>query len=242
MKSKLTWWWLLLSFNKYQVAEYYWFCVWSSLSRRPSSSFSTSAEWQRWVRSTELYLKVSQTWVTDEVFLNNITLIILESNMSYVDSHYIYIFQSIYALPYNWIKNICMYVYLSWILIPTSLQNWFINQSRDYKILAMHLYRVNIKIYYWPNFLAPTGNFSLTAGVNAVLSQLQLVCTQKKQFRALNLDIECPPSLPELTQCQCLTKDKEGDLISKVDGKISFDVSKQYRDYRIQSGSCSLRI
>jgi len=70
---------------------------------------------------------------------------------------------------------------------------------------------------------APTGNFSLTAGVNAVLSQLQLVCTQKKQFRALNLDIECPPSLPELTQCQCLTKDKDGDLISKVDGKISFD-------------------
>ena len=76
-----------------------------------------------------------------------------------------------------------------------------------------------------PNFPAPAGNFSLTAGVNAVLSQLQLVCTQKKQFRALNLDIECPPSLPELTQCQCLTKDKDGDLISKVDGKISFDVS-----------------
>ena len=70
----------------------------------------------------------------------------------------------------------------------------------------------------------PDGNFSLSAGVSSVLSQLLPSCSSEKQFRALNLDITCPPSLPTVTACHCLTKNHQGNLVSKISGKIDYKV------------------
>ena len=58
-----------------------------------------------------------------------------------------------------------------------------------------------------------------------MLSQLLPSCSSEKQFRALNLDITCPPSLPTVTSCYCLTKNKDGELLSKLSGKIDYQVN-----------------
>ena len=70
----------------------------------------------------------------------------------------------------------------------------------------------------------PNSNFSLSAGVSSVLSQLLPSCSSEKQFRALNLDITCPPSLPTVTACHCLTKNQQGQLLSKISGQIDYKV------------------
>merc|ERR1711892_725987 len=42
-------------------------------------------------------------------------------------------------------------------------------------------------------------NFSLQAGVNSVLAQLELSCRNEVNFRAFNLDIVCPDYVPMVT-------------------------------------------
>ena len=62
------------------------------------------------------------------------------------------------------------------------------------------------KKYYLIFFSAPAGNFSLAAGISAVMSQLQLSCVEEEQFRALNLDITCPSHVPHLETCSCILR------------------------------------
>ena len=97
-------------------------------------------------------------------------------------------------------------------------EHWLINQlcNKLFVIFASFILVISGPV---------SNNFSLSAGISAVMSQLQLVCAEEKQFRALNLDITCPDTHPELTQCHCLTKDKYGKLVSRVEGKKDYDVS-----------------
>ena len=69
-----------------------------------------------------------------------------------------------------------------------------------------------------------SNNFSLQAGVSSVLAQLELSCGNEGNFRALNLDIICPDYLPIVTACNCLTKNREGRLVSKIPGDLTFKV------------------
>ena len=68
-------------------------------------------------------------------------------------------------------------------------------------------------------------NFSLQAGVSSVLSQLELSCGKEGNFRALNLDIICPDYLPIVTACNCLTKNREGELVRKTPGDMTYKVA-----------------
>ena len=83
--------------------------------------------------------------------------------------------------------------------------------------------RIVYKISPWSD---PSSNFNLEDGVSSVLSQLLPSCSSEKQFRALNLDITCPPSLPTVSSCHCLTKNQRGDLMSKTPGQIDYQVIK----------------
>ena len=68
-------------------------------------------------------------------------------------------------------------------------------------------------------------NFSLQAGVSSVLAQLHLSCAKEGNYRALNLDIVCPEHLPIVTTCTCLTKNREGKLVNKTHGELTYEVA-----------------
>ena len=90
------------------------------------------------------------------------------------------------------------------------------------------VFNCQISAQHWSCPGPVSNNFSLSAGISAVMSQLHLVCAEEKQFRALNLDITCPDTHPDLTECHCLTKDKYGNMVKRVEGKKDYDVSSTY--------------
>jgi len=69
---------------------------------------------------------------------------------------------------------------------------------------------------------APGGDFSLDAGVSSVLQQLEAVCRESQQFRALNLDISCPAHLPHLTSCACVVKSRAGEVVRRENGTAGY--------------------
>ena len=73
-------------------------------------------------------------------------------------------------------------------------------------------------------FSAPGGDFSLDAGVSSVLQQLEAVCRESQQFRALNLDISCPAHLPHLTSCACVVKSRAGEVVRRENGTAGYTV------------------
>ena len=73
-------------------------------------------------------------------------------------------------------------------------------------------------------FSAPGGDFSLDAGVSSVLQQLEAVCRESQQFRALNLDISCPAHLPHLTSCACVVKSRAGEVVRRENGTAGYNV------------------
>ena len=57
-----------------------------------------------------------------------------------------------------------------------------------------------------------------------MLQQLEAVCRESQQFRALNLDISCPAHLPHLTSCACVVKSRAGEVVRRENGTAGYTV------------------
>ena len=57
-----------------------------------------------------------------------------------------------------------------------------------------------------------------------MLQQLEAVCRESQQFRALNLDIACPAHLPHLTSCACVVKSRAGEVVRRENGTAGYTV------------------